>query len=280
MDSEITPVTPSIAGQKFIALDIDGTILDESGNISQAVHDSIAEVAAAGHTITIATGRSVADTLPIMRRLDLEPEYVVCVNGAITLQRDPAHPGGYRREFVETFDPRAVLTQIRPYLANAHYAVEDETGFYRYTDNFPEGVFNGSGERVSFDGLLATQATRVVVISPDHAIEEFLAIVEEMGLHRVSYSIGWTAWLDISPDGVNKATALRRVADLLGFPDDVLVSAGDGRNDVEMLEWSSRRGIGAAMGQAPDEVKAAASHVIPSIEDDGLAQLLRSLTTE
>ena len=61
----------------------------------------------------------------------------------------------------------------------------------------------------SFDDLLEVDATRVVVISPDHAIDDFLSIVERMGLHKVSYNVGWTAWLDIAPDGVNKATGLR-----------------------------------------------------------------------
>jgi hypothetical protein len=55
-----------------------------------------------------------------------------------------------------------------------------------------------------------------VVLSPGHALDDFLAVVEQMGLHKVSYNVGWTAWLDIAPDGVNKATALERVRDLLG----------------------------------------------------------------
>lgn len=56
------------------------------------------------------------------------------------------------------------------------------------------------------------------MISPDHDMEDFLAVVEKMGLHRVSYDTGWTAWLDTAADGVNETTAMERVRIELGIP--------------------------------------------------------------
>src|SRR4051812_21630060 len=94
----------------LIALDIDGTVLREDGVLLDAVAEQVARVRALGHEVTLATGRSVAMTLPILDRLAITPEYVVCSNGAITLKRDPTAPTGYSREFVETFDPSQVLT--------------------------------------------------------------------------------------------------------------------------------------------------------------------------
>ena len=129
---------------------------------------------------------------------------------------------------------------------------------------------------VEFDELLDIEATRVVVISPDHDMEDFLALVERMGLHRVSYAIGWTAWLDIAPDGVNKATGMERVREALGVPLDRVFAIGDGRNDVDMLTWASVQGRGVAMGQAPDDVLAVANEVTTSVHEDGLAAALRS----
>ena len=75
-----------------------------------------------------------------------------------------------------------------------------------------------------------------------------------MGLHQVSYTVGWTAWLDIAPEGVNKSTALERVRGLLGFYLDRVMAVGDGRNDIEMLQWAAQQGRAVAMGQAPEEV--------------------------
>jgi Cof subfamily protein (haloacid dehalogenase superfamily) len=258
----------------LIALDIDGTVLREDGVMNDPVIAAVARVRDAGHEVMLATGRSVAMTLPILERLSITPEYVVCSNGAITLRRDPEAPTGYRREHVETFDPSEVLTTIRENLEGANYAVEDEDGLYKFTGSFPDGTLGAVSEKVPFEELLAAHATRVVVISPGHRIEDFLSVVERMGLHKVSYNVGWTAWLDIAPDGVNKSTALERVRGMLGIPRNRVLAMGDGRNDIDMLEWASVEGRGIAMGQAPDEVRSAANEITGSDLDDGVATVL------
>jgi len=259
----------------FIALDVDGTVLREDGSLSDQVVKQVQRVQKLGHEVTLCTGRSVAMTLPVLEKLGIVPAYIVCANGAITLRRDPDAPVAYVRDHVETFDPAEVLTTIRSHLSGARYAVEDEFGAFLYSGGeFPEGEI-ANGTRVEFEGLLGARATRVVVISPGHAIEDFLAVVERMGLHRVSYNVGWTAWLDIAPDGVNKSVALERVRDKLGIPRERVMAIGDGRNDIEMLEWAADRGRGVAMGQSPTEVKTAASETTGTDLEDGVATVLR-----
>ncbi|WP_309615245.1 HAD family hydrolase [Salinibacterium sp.] len=258
----------------LIALDIDGTVLREDGVMNEPVIAAVQKVRDAGHEVMLATGRSVAMTLPILERLSITPEYVVCSNGAITLHRDPDAPSGYVRDHVETFNPSEVLTTIRANLETADYAVEDEDGLYRFTGHFPDGTLGAASEKVPFEELLTAHATRVVVISPGHKIEDFLSVVERMGLHKVSYNVGWTAWLDIAPDGVNKSTALERVRNLLDIPRSRVMAVGDGRNDIDMLEWASVEGRGVSMGQAPDEVVAASNERTASDIDDGVATLL------
>ncbi len=265
------------AGRLLIALDIDGTVMREDGTITDDVIAQVARVRDLGHEVMLATGRSVSLTMPVLDRLALTSEYVVCSNGAITLKRDAEAPTGYTRHRVESFDPSEVLSTIRGSLADASYAVEDEHGLYRYTGHFPDATLGASSERVEFDDLLHTRATRVVVISPEHAIEDFLSIVERMGLHKVSYNVGWTAWLDIAPDGVNKSTALERVREWTDIPRSRVIAIGDGRNDIDMLEWASVEGRGVVMAQAPDEVKAAGNTFTASDVDDGVAEFLAAL---
>jgi hydroxymethylpyrimidine pyrophosphatase-like HAD family hydrolase len=178
---------------------------------------------------------------------------------------------------VDAFDPSEVLTTIRGSLEGASYAIEDETGLYRYSGYFPDSTLGASSVKVPFDELLGHAATRVVVISPGHAIEDFLSIVEKMGLHKVTYNVGWTAWLDIAPDGVNKSTALERVREWHGIPRSRVLVVGDGRNDIDMLLWASHSGRGVAMGQSPDEVRAVANEITGTDLEDGVARVLESL---
>lgn len=261
----------------LVALDIDGTVLHEDGTLSEAVAREVRRVRDDGHEVTLATGRSVAMTLPVAEQLEITPEFIVCSNGAITLRKDENAPRGYRREHVEHFDPTPVLTSIREKLPHANYAVENETGMYRYTGWFPEGALDIETEKVHFDELLTTVATRVVVIAPGHDADEFVRVVDELGLHQVSYAVGWTNWLDIAPDGVNKSTALERVRHSLGFPRSRVMAVGDGRNDVEMMQWAAKEGRAVAMGQAPPEVIVHANEVTRRDVEDGVAWALSSL---
>jgi hydroxymethylpyrimidine pyrophosphatase-like HAD family hydrolase len=93
-------------------------------------------------------------------------------------------------------------------------------------------------------------------------------------LSHVSYAIGWTAWLDIAPDGVTKATALERVRALLNINLADVLAVGDGRNDIEMLQWAGRYGVSVAMGQASEIVREAAREVTGSIDEGGLMSIL------
>lgn len=261
----------------LVALDIDGTIMLADGTITPAVAEQVSRLRDAGHEVMIATGRAVSMTLPVIKKLGISPEYLVCSNGAVTMRRDPSAPVGYTRAHLETFDPTSVLMAIRGRLEGASFAVEDEHGHYRYVGEFPNASLGISSEQVEFEQLLGLEATRVVVLSLDHDQEEFLGIVDEIGLHKVSYNIGWTAWLDIAPDGVNKATGMERVRAWLDMPRSRVIAVGDGRNDIELLEWASTVGRGVAMGQAPAEVKAAANELTGSDHEDGLASTLATV---
>lgn len=280
-----TPATVGAADRHIIALDLDGTVLDHggmsagddpvSGYIDPELREAIRTLHRAGHEVVIATGRSVDATLPVVEALGIRPEWVVAANGAITLKRDALAPRAYRHEVIEAFDPSDALTRIRTHLAGARFAVELASGGFLYTEEISTGTLPADRRRVSFEELLGVQATRVVVVSPDYRLEEFLDVVSTLGLTHVSYAVGSTSWLDIAPDGVTKASALEEIASRLGIDASRVFAAGDGRNDIDMLRWAARRGDAVAMGQAVDDVRAVASRVTGTVEERGLLTALR-----
>lgn len=260
----------------LVGIDIDGTILDYDERISDVVRDRVAETAE-HHHVVIATGRSVDGTLPVLDRLGLVTGFAVCANGAVTLRLDPDLPTGWEVADIHSFSPAPVLRLISEYLPTALYGVEG-TDLVKYVSGaFPDGELDGELRHEPLDQLMHRQAMRVIVRSLDHTPEEFLDLVERMGLHGVSYAVGWTAWLDIAPEGVSKATALEMVRQELRVPRWATRAIGDGRNDVEMLRWAA---ASAAMGGAPDEVLAAATEEVPPVEEDGLALWLDRLVEE
>lgn len=261
----------------MIALDIDGTVILEDESLSPGVVDAVRDAARSGHEVMIATGRSWESTRGIVRVLGIAPEYVVCSNGAVILRLVDADETRYERVHTEHFDPREVLIRLREHLPDARYMVELPNGDRRYTEAIVDWNLVGA-RQVPFDELWAEPVARIVVVSPDHREQDFVDLVEEIGLGGVSYAIGWTAWLDIAPKGVDKSSALEIVRTRLGVrPDSVLV-IGDGRNDVGMFRWALEHGGRAiAMAQGPDEVREAAGEITASVHEGGVAAVLRAL---
>jgi len=269
-----------VAGRRLlVALDLDGTVILEDESFSPRVEEAVRRTVDAGHIVTIATGRSWEATSYILHALGILPEFVVCSNGAAILSRDTTQETGYARHTTETFDPTEVLTLLEKHLPDAKYLVELADGSRLYTHYVDDwGLERDTAKRVEIDDMKGRQVARVVVVSPEHSEDEFISLVEQIGLHHVSYSVGWTAWLDIAPQGVDKSTALEQVREWEGVaPSDVVV-IGDGRNDIGMFRWAAQHGGRAfAMGQAPDEVIAVSTDLTGTVYEGGVAQALDAL---
>ncbi|MDQ1135632.1 HAD superfamily hydrolase (TIGR01484 family) [Microbacterium sp. SORGH_AS 1204] len=265
-------------GRMLIALDIDGTVLLEDDTLSPGVVEAVAHAGEAGHEVMLATGRSWDSTHTIMSRLGIRPEYAVCSNGAVIMRRVGGETSdAYERAHVETFDPTEVLTLLGEHLAGAHFLVELPDGTRLFTDYLDDWNLVGAN-KVSFERLSDQPVCRVVVVAPEQTDQDFLQLVERIGLSQVSYAIGWTAWLDIAPQGVDKSTALERVRAWLDIAPERVLVMGDGRNDIEMMQWSVRNGGRAiAMHQGPPEVHEAAGEVGLSVTEGGVAAALRAL---
>jgi Cof subfamily protein (haloacid dehalogenase superfamily) len=262
----------------LIGLDIDGTLVHDDGYLSPKVINEVQRVKNLGHEVMIATGRAAANAVPIAKDLGIHEGFMVSSNGAVTVELDKEHPRGFQMRDVVTFDPAEVLEKLIENLPEAHFAVEDVDGSYRFHKPFPSHALGDQNTETPLEELRHHPVSRVVVLSPQHDVDEFLGLISDIGLASVSYAIGYTAWLDISPQGVSKASALENQRERLGIAKNQVLVMGDGRNDIEMFQWAkSGGGLAFAMGQAPDEVIEAATHVTSSVTDDGVATVLAGL---
>ncbi|MDN5794411.1 MAG: Cof-type HAD-IIB family hydrolase [Intrasporangium sp.] len=259
--------------KRMLCLDLDGTTLLHTGELTEPVRAAVRALPDEVEVV-VATGRSIIATTPIIEQLGLRSGFAVCSNGAVTLEVNPDPPGGYSVADTVTFDPRPVLERLREALPEALIAVEDLGVGFKVSRQFPDGELMGLTREVSWEELVSDPVTRVTLRQPESTPEEFMAMVERAGLHGVAYAVGWSAWLDINPEGVSKASALELVRRRIGVEPRHTVACGDQRNDLEMLYWAA---WGVAMGNAPDEVKAVADEVGGDVDDDGLVPILEGL---
>ncbi len=242
--------------------------------IPASTYDAVRRAQAAGAHVVLASGRSPHGMAPIADLLDLAPSrldhvapadriWVVASNGAVVFRHPPI-------EVVHevTFDARAAVHAVLEHHPEALVAVEERGVGYRVNRPFPPGELRGEMIETHLDELVAREVSRVIIRDPNSTAEEFVSLGRRLGLHGTDYVVGWTAWLDLSPEGISKASGLAYVCRELGLTAADCLAIGDGRNDVEMLAWAGR---GVAMGQAVDEVKAAADDVTETVFDDGVA---------
>ena len=267
-------VEPAATDWRLVGLDIDGTLMGFGGDISPAVIEVVEQVRMCRTHVVLATGRNIVATLPVAEALGIRRGWAVCSNGAVTIRLNPGAPGGYDIAAVRTFDPRAALELVQRELPDAFVAVEDLGVGFRVAKEFPMGELVGRQITVNYDELWREPATRVVVRAPGVDVTHFDTVVQSMGLQDVTYAIGYTAWLDLTGPGVSKGSALEELRVHLDVGAAHTVAVGDGTNDVEMLRWAA---TSAAMGNAPDRVKAIADEVLGEVAEDGVVPLLSRL---
>ncbi|MFH5821040.1 HAD family hydrolase [Georgenia sp. AZ-5] len=270
----VPPTLPAAGDELLVALDIDGTLLSHAGELSAAVAEAVAAVRDAGAQVVLSTGRSVQAVTPVAEQLGLSRGWAVCSNGAVCIRLDPELDDGHVISDVVTFDPGPTLRLLREELPSGLFAVEDLGKGFKVTAPFPMGELSGEVQVVDFEELVSAPATRVTLRAPELSSADFHELVRRVGLHGVGYAVGWTAWLDISPEGVNKASALEMLRGRMDIDPAATVAMGDGSNDLEMLEWAA---LGVAMGQSAAEVQAAADAVTDDVAHDGAAVVLRAL---
>jgi HAD superfamily hydrolase (TIGR01484 family) len=269
------PPQPPSWNPRLVALDIDGTLLkwvEGAGQTYQqvppAVHDAVRRAYDAGAHVVLCSGRSPHGMTVVLDLLGLpgeatDPLWVVASNGAVVFRYPPI-------EVVheETFDARPAVEAILREHPSALVAVEERGVGYRVNRPFPDGELSGEMVITDVAQLVAEHVSRVIIRDPEATAEDFLDLASRLGLHGTDYVVGWTAWLDLAPVGVSKASGLAHVAAELGLDAADVLAIGDGRNDIEMLQWAGR---GVAMGQAVEEVIAAADDVTGTVYDDGAA---------
>ncbi|HZP14204.1 MAG TPA: HAD family hydrolase [Nocardioides sp.] len=263
---------------RVVALDLDGTVVRWIDGVGQASkHISPTVVAAiraaydAGAAVVLCSGRSALGMINAAELLGLPDEgdriWLVVGNGSTVMTWPPLEA-----VHETTFDARAVVSTILEQHPEALVAVQERGIGYRLSGLFPPGELVGEMRVVPLDEILDQPVDRVIVRDPGASVDDFVRVAEGLGLHDIEYVVGFTAWMDIAAAGVTKASGLAYVCQELGVEAADVLAIGDGRNDVEMLQWAGR---GVAMGNALPEAIAAADAVTETCEDDGVAVELR-----
>lgn len=278
----------------MVVSDLDGTLLDSRGQVSERTREAVRAVRKAGHTFVIATGRPVRDVRPVAEALGYEA-IAVCGNGSICYD--------YARDEVVDYQPiphadvLAVLAALRRGLPGARLGserwlelvLEDEfvldpawcVGSRRIRlleEEFSERVeVHGVHGVNGVEGLAGLDERGVgkLIIQSEGSAHDYYKIVADVLPPGCEVTVSTAQFCEVTRAGVDKAAALRRLAGRLGLSDRDTIAFGDMPNDLPMLAWAGRS---VAVANAHADVLAAAGEVTGSNDEDGVARYLEQLT--
>ncbi|RYY43434.1 MAG: HAD family phosphatase, partial [Actinomycetales bacterium] len=181
---------------KLVALDVDGTLVDWENRMTDVVRDAVHALKDTGVHVVISTGRAIPGVIDAAENLRLDDGIAVASNGAVVHTYSPVDV-----IHTVTFDASEAVRRVLEHVPDALVAVEEVGTGYRISAPFPEWEISGDVKIQDVDELVAEPVTRVIIRAPEHDVEEFGALVHGLGLNEVNYNIGYTAWLDIAPEG-------------------------------------------------------------------------------
>ena len=236
-------------------IDLDGTLIGRDEQVSPRVAAVVAKLAAL-IPVSIASGREPSDVLRFATELGLDAPQV-SDNGAVVL--DPATGQTLHSSPMQSRQAEEVVRYL------------DSRGV-AFIATHAGGTATALEEISSWD-LARVSALDLDQSGADRTAGEFDADPE---LYVVKASLPYNGlWaVDFTGAGVDKRSAVRRVAKLLAVETARMIAVGDSYNDISMLREC---GLSIAMGDSPQEVKAAADHVAPSVDDDGLAVAIEEI---
>ena len=262
---------------KLIALDIDGTISSNEYPLSDRTRSAIARVAAAGATVTVATGRTFQSAVRASAGLELNAP-IVSFQGAHIA--DPAtgevlwHRPLTRHMAVAALNalPPSGL-EVMAYQSDNIFVSEmtEWTEAYAQRNRVKVGLVDDLRELAS-EGL-----TRLVVVGGEAQIETLEGDLKSRLDSALYVTRSLAHFCEILHPDAGKHKALAWMCERLGIRRQETIAFGNGYNDVHMLVWA---GLGISIGGAVPEVLEAADRAAPPVEEDGAAQVLEELLAQ
>lgn len=259
--------------KKLIALDLDGTLLNSDGIVSEATKVHLQKLKEKGHIITIATGRILNRALVGTDGAEFT-NYIVSDAGAAVFKND-----GINKEWKEVYAlalSNEIVENIASYYDKDKFMTinicdRNKIHHYDQTVNITEFLEN-------INEIIHVSVSFI----NNEFVEEYLKIFTKkfpmLKVEIMQDSFGEVKWLEIAQKGVEKYKGIAEVAKLEGILNENIIAFGDGLNDVDMLK---KCGVGVAMKNALPEVKEQADYITSRTNNEnGVVEFLKEYLVE
>ncbi len=254
---------------KLFVTDLDGTLIHSGKDISEGNRLAVREAVEAGVVFTIATGRMYPSAKPIAQSLGVDVP-IITYNGAVVKSTDGRV---YLAEYIDS----EIVKQVLDYALERNLYVQlysyDELYYVKSCDisDFYEKASKVKGHAVGAEALYShmDEVPKLLIVGDTPEASD--KIVEELNSKFAGILTAVKSnplYVEIIKHGVSKASAIKALSETLNISIEDTMAIGDSNNDLPMLKAA---GKSVAMGNASDEIKAAADYVTKDCDEDGEA---------
>ena len=265
---------------KLIAIDMDGTLLNEKKHIDKAQKEAIHEAIEAGIKIVLCTGRPLYGILPFYEELglsELDSEGYVILNNGCSIHKTKdwklidqvnftSDDIEYLYKFSESYDINFTLVNDTYYFNIGRKPTDElikdaEFVFSDITDISLEEAKSGKHKIM-----------KIMFLGDPEIMANFQEKNEDIIKSKYSGVLSQSYVYEVFPKDNNKGIGLKKLAEKLGIKQEEVMAIGDGNNDIEMFEYAN---YSVAMKNATELAKKAAKYETDSNENDGVAKAIR-----
>ncbi|NLO84017.1 MAG: HAD family phosphatase [Clostridiales bacterium] len=266
---------------RLIVMDMDGTLLSSQQSISAENMKALALAQQQGIKIALCTGRLPGDASLYAVQAGLPEIAILSLNGSYCLHKP--HGQAYTNHVL---DDKALETCVKILIAEkSEFACYAQNSFIEYADeDDTDKVSVLAGMKKNCEGapkyymgmeeinrFRNSGINKISCYERDRERLPYLCRALE-GVLGIEVTSSWAQSIEIMPKGINKGLAVRELAETLGLARENVMTFGDYDNDVTMIDYA---GLGVAMSNATDSVKAVADYVTLSNDEDGVADAIR-----
>lgn len=270
---------------KMIVMDMDGTLYRHDKSIDPSTIEILKKCQQQGIVLVLASGRNCTDLLKAADQLAMrETGYLVGINGLEVMR---LKDGSHEVEGVLSAKDAAYVFKLAHQYDLKGIAFTFER-FYFYVRPYHRwwnkmvSFFKGKVKEIGFEGEMAnhrylksadeliSEPINKLILQDDKITELKPKLMEALSDYDVM--IVGPRWLEIMKKGISKGKGVLKVAEHLGIERDEIMCFGDAENDLSMIECVK---YGIAMGNAMDNVKAAAYYVTDTNMNQGIAKAIQ-----
>jgi Cof subfamily protein (haloacid dehalogenase superfamily) len=263
-------------GYKAVFLDMDGTLLHSDHSVSESTIRTIRTLTDKGIWVILVSARPLNAVLPAFHEIGLPESYpIITLNGSYIVEKE-------QPIFQATIDlPTvvAVAEQVRPFKATIAYYLQREW-YSEVNDTWTEHeqkIMDVTIKVGPLAELVKEWAARniapnkMMVMGEPPAIAEIQKHLRSLYDGRLNIYPSKPTYLEVMDSKGSKSNAVRFISQRLKLDRSEIIAMGDNYNDIEMIKYA---GMGVAMGNAPDEIKADADYVTDTNNNDGVRKAL------